>query len=368
MLMSHGWASPEGARCYARARELCLAVGDERERFPILWGFWMIHLVRSELTEWRETAAELLAIAERQRDPALLVQAHHANWGNPFLGDFASQLEHVERGLSYYDPALHSRLAPQYGGHDAGVCGHCHRAVVLFATGYPEQSGKSVAAALALADEIAHPMIRAHALMMSSLLPGFRSDWRETFRAADAAMSLSSELGMPTWIHTAAVMRGWALVALGETARGLAEIRRSLESGDLLVALPTHHAFYAEALHLVGATEEALAALHDALPLMERRGEALWKANALALKGDLLLAQGLRADAEASYRAAIETARGQSARMWELRAATRLARLWQLQGKTFEARDLLAPIHGWFTEGFDIADLKEAKALLEELV
>jgi class 3 adenylate cyclase/tetratricopeptide (TPR) repeat protein len=368
-MMAHGWGSPEGERWYARARELCLVVGDERELFPVLWGFWLIHMARAELTEWRETAAELLAIAERQRDPALLVQAHHASWGNPALGEFASQLEHVERGLSYYDPAEHSRLAPQYGGHDAGVCGHGHRAVALLATGYPERSGESCAAALALADEIAHPLSKAQALLWSSWLPAVRFDWPEALRATDAAMALLSELGMPTWISGAAVLRGWARVALGEAADGLAQIRRSLEAGGLagpgMVA--TLRAFYAEALHLAGATEEALATVDDALPLMERRGEGLWKANAMALKGDLLFARGLHADAEVWYRSGIDVARAQSAKMWEIRAATRLARLWHLQRKTTLARDLLAPIYGWFTEGFDTQDLKDAKALLDSL-
>jgi class 3 adenylate cyclase/tetratricopeptide (TPR) repeat protein len=365
-MMSQGWGSPDGARCYARARELCLAVGDERELFPILWGFWLIHQTRSELAEWRKTAAELLAIAERHRDPAMLVEAHHASWGNPCLGDFAFQLEHVERGLSLYDPAEHSRLAPQYGGHDAGVCGHCHRGVALFATGYPERAGESIAAALALADEIAHPQSRVHALVMSAWLPAFRSEWREAFRAADAAMALASELGVPTWIAMAAAIRGWALVALGEPADGLAEIRRSVESGAHAF-LATHQAFYAEALHLAGASDEALATLDDALPRMEASGQGLWRANAMALKGDLLLARGREADAEVWYRNAIERARAQSAKLWELRATTRLARLWQLHGKTTTARDLLAPLYGWFTEGLDTADLKAAKALLEEL-
>jgi class 3 adenylate cyclase/predicted ATPase len=365
-MASQGWGSPEGARCYARARELCRAVGDERELFPILWGFWMIHNQRSELSERRATAAELLAIAERHGDPAMLLQAHHANWGNPFLGDFASQLHHVERGLSHYDPAEHSRLAPQYGGHDAGVCGHCHRGIALWATGYPERSVESFAAALALADEIVHPLSKGHRLTMSSLLPVFRSDWPEAFRAADTAMARLSEFGMPTWTSMAMLMRGWALVALGEAADGLAQIRRCLKVGDL-VGLGTHHAFYAEALYLAGATDEALAALDDALPLMERTGERLWQANAMALRGDLLLARGLHADAEVWYRSAIEVARAQSAKMWELRAATRLARLWRQQGKTSEAHDLLAPLYGWFTEGFDTRDLEDAKALLKEL-
>jgi predicted ATPase len=365
-LAFQSWGSPEGARCYARARELCQAVGDDRERFPILWGFWMIHNQRSELSERRATAAELLAIAERHGDPAMLLQAHHANWGNPFLGDFAFQLEHVERGLAHYDPAEHHRLAPQYGGHDAGVCGHCHRALALWATGYPERAAESFAAALALADEIAHPLSKAHPLTMTTWLPVFRCDWPEAFRAADAALARLSEFGMPTWINMAAAMRGWALVALGEVADGLAQIRPSLHSRDL-IGLATFHAIYAEALHLAGATEEALAALDDALPLMERTGERFWTANALALKGELLVARGLQADAEACYRSAIEVAREQSAKMWELRAATRLARLWHQQRKTTLARELLVPIYGWFTEGFDTTDLKAAKVLLGEL-
>ena len=203
---------------------------------------------------------------------------------------------------------------------------------------------------------------------MGLLLPVFRRDWPEALRTADAALALSSELGLPLWIILTAVMRGWALVALGEAAQGLAQIRSSLEAGDTMgVKFATLHAFHAEALHLAGATQEALAALDEGLLLMEHRGERLWTANAMALKGDLYLARGLHADAETWYRNGLDVARAQAAKMWELRAATRLARLWHLQGKTNEARDLLAPLYGWFTEGFDTKDLKEAKALLEEL-
>ncbi len=113
IMISHGWGSPEAAQCYARARELCLTVGDERELFPILWGFWMIHGNRQELTKWRETANEMLEIAQRHRDDAMLLQAHHASWGNSFQGNFSFQLEHIEQGLAIYDQAKHSSLAPQ---------------------------------------------------------------------------------------------------------------------------------------------------------------------------------------------------------------------------------------------------------------
>jgi tetratricopeptide (TPR) repeat protein len=327
----------------------------------------IIHNARADLDGWRETGAEMLAIAERYGDPALLLQAHHAGWGNPCLGDFASQLEHTERGLAHYDPAQHSQLAGPYGGHDAGVCAHCHRAIVLFATGRPDRAAESVAAAFALADQLGQPLTRAHALATSCWLPAFRSEWSEAFRIADEGMLLSRELGMPTFTALAGVTRGWALVGLGRTEEGLAQIRDSRESGGLTAMFATLQAFHAEALFLAGATEEALRQLREALPGMERMGEQLWKANAMALEGDLMLSRGLSAEAEVGYRSALETARAQAARMWELRAATRLARLWQRQGKTKPARELLAPVHDWFTEGFDTADLKQAKALVDEL-
>ncbi len=125
----------------------------------------------------------------------------------------------------------------------------------------------------------------------------------------------------------------------------------------------------AEVLHIGGSTEEALATLYEALPMMKRNGERLWEANAHTLKGELLLAQSdaRQADAEACYLDAIDIARDQNAKMWELRAATSLARLYHSQGKTTDARDLLAPLYGWFTEGFDTTDLKDAKGLLDEL-
>jgi class 3 adenylate cyclase/predicted ATPase len=376
----HGWGSPEAEECYARARELCLAVGNDRELFTILWGFWMIHSSRGEPHVWRGIAAELLAIAERHGDPAMLVQAHHANWGNFGLGDLAFQLEHAERGLSHYDAAQHSRLAPQYGGHDAGVCGHGHRGVALWVTGYPVRARESFAAAHALSDRIGHPLSRLHASVTGLWLPLLESNWPELIRIADAVTTLASDLGTPTWLPAGAVPHGLALVALGHTAAGLAQIRRTLgvtEGGAPLdrvsvatsfpALFPTYSALYAEALLMAGATEDALSAVDAALPLMERTGERLWKANLMGLKGDLLLADGLHADAEAWYRNAIEVARAQGAKMWEVRAATRLARLWHRQGRTSEARGLLTPLYGWFTEGFETGDLKEAKALLEEL-
>jgi predicted ATPase len=371
MMYSHGWASQEAAQCYARARELCLKVGDDRELFPILFGFWMIHASRTELQEWRRTAAEMLQIARRHGDDAMLVQAHHASWGNPFQGDFLSQIGHVEQALKVYDRAEHSPLASQYGGHDAGVCGHGHKGIALWATGYPEQAAEAFFAARTLADQIAHPATLVHALGFSGWEQIFRNNWRETIRVLEEGIEIHKNSGSPQQRGRLHVMSGWARVALGDTAEGLKALRhgiaherphQSFGSGTLL-------AFNAEALRLAGLTAEALSAIDEAMPLMEERGERLWEANVHSLKGVLLLVQSStqHADAEACFRTAIDIARDQSAKMWELRAVTRLARLRRTQGKSSEARDLLAPIYGWFTEGFDTADLKEAKALLDEL-
>ncbi len=332
LLVMRGWGSPQAESCFVRARELCHRVGDEREMFRILWGFWMIYGARAETKKWHETADELLAIAQRQGDKAMLLQAHHAGWGMPFSGDFTSQLEHVEQGLAIYDPVEHSPLAPQFGGHDAGVCGLTHRGFALWATGYPDRAANAFAEARSLADGISHPASVSHVLNHTTWLHAFRKDWPETLRAAEEARAYATDVGLPTWIARTIVMRGWALVGCGDIAEGLSDIRRGMEAtrarGHTL-GIATYMTACAEALHIGGSTEEALATLDEALPMMKRNGERLWEANAHTLKGELLLAQSdaQRADAEACYLDAIDIARNQNAKMWELRAVTNLVRL-----------------------------------------
>ncbi|MEE8333217.1 MAG: hypothetical protein V3R85_05155, partial [Alphaproteobacteria bacterium] len=367
----HGWTSPEGAESFSRARELCLRVGDERELFPIMWGFWMVYGARSDRESWHRTARELLEIAQKRGDSALLVQAHHASWGSPFHGALVSQIDHAEQGLAIYDPAEHSALAAQYGGHDAGVCGHCHKGIALWAAGYPDRAKADFLAARELAIQISHPgsMLQVHGL--GGWLHAFDRNWQAVLDSQNKALALSTELGVSLWSGRLYVLRGWARVGLGQVEDGLSDIAQGQEMRTLRGGFghATSIAAQAEALVIAGATEEALSVVDEAIPQMQKDDEQLWEANANTLKGELLLAQpiGRQDDAEACFRDAIDVARAQAAKMWELRAATSLARLWQTQDRTAEARDLLAPLYDWFTEGFDTVDLKIAKALLDEL-
>ena len=340
--------------------------------FPILWGYWMIYGHRRDVGPRRALEKELLEIARTQNDERLLLQAHHAGWGSPYQGAFLSQLEHVEQGLALYDKEKDVPLAAQYGGHDAGVCGLVHKGVILFALGYPDQALDAHQGALSLANQISHAPSTGLALSNFAWFHAFRSEWMEVLRYSNEAIALSETIGAPVWGPTSIVVQSWARVALGQLEEGLTQIREARETLDAGVGSTSKGslmALNAEALYMAGSMDEALAIVEEAFPVMVEGGERLWEANAYTLKGDLLLAHSPTrpSDAEACYQQGLEVARAQSAKSWELRAASRLARLWHSQDNTTEARELLDPIYGWFTEGFDTADLMEAKALLHEL-
>ena len=371
-LADQGWGSSQAEACYARARDLCRGAGDDRELFPILWGYWMIYGHRRDVGPRRALEKELLEIARTQNDERLLLQAHHAGWGSPYQGAFLSQLEHVEQGLALYDKEKDVPLAAQYGGHDAGVCGLVHKGVILFALGYPDQALDAHQGALSLANQISHAPSTGLALSNFAWFHAFRSEWMEVLRYSNEAIALSETIGAPVWGPTSIVVQGWARVALGHLEEGLAQIREARETLDAGVGSTSKGslmALNAEALYMAGSINEALAIVEEAFPVMVEGGERLWEANAYTLKGDLLLAHSPPRpfDAEACYQQGLEVARAQSAKSWELRAASRLARLWHSQDNTTEARELLDPIYGWFTEGFDTADLIEARALLEQI-
>ncbi len=185
-------------------------------------------------------------------------------------------------------------------------------------------------------------------------------------------MEIAKERGFPLWIGQAGVLRGWALVEQGGGAEAIAELRKSFDAyraTGAALAMPYWLALLASAHGRLGQAQEGLVAIAEALTLVDRTGERFCEAELYRLKGQLTLQcdAANEAEAEACFHRAIEIARAQKARSWELRAATSLARLWREQGKPEDARDLLAPIYDWFTEGFDTPDLIDAKALLDEL-
>jgi predicted ATPase len=358
---------------YTRAQELCQQVGEPRQLFPVLWGLWRLSNYREELQRAGELGQQLLALAHQLQDPALLLEAHHALWPTLFyLGELAAARGHLEQGMALYDPQQHRSHAFLYGGHDPGECCQAYMAWTLWALGYPGQALQASDKGLTLAGELAHPASLAGALNAAALLHQFRRERQAVQEAAEAFMALATEQGNALVLARGMILYGWALFAQGQGTEGMVQIREGLTAlqatgGD--VRRPLFLALLAEAYGGIGQIEEGLNVLAEALAAVEKTGGRFCEAELYRLKGELLrtLSAEHHTEAETCLRQALDIARRQQAKSWELRAATSLSRLWQQQGKRNTARRLLEPIYGWFTEGFDTADLQEAKALLEEL-
>jgi predicted ATPase len=255
---------------------------------------------------------------------------------------------------------------------DPGVGCRIHAALLLWLLGYPEQALARLHEALALAHELPHPYSLAHARCWAAYVYQFRWDVPAVHEQAEAAVALSIEQGFPFWAAAGTILRGWALAMQGQGEAGMAQVCQGIAAyrateAPLLVAY--YCTLLAEVSAHLGHPEDGLQALVEAHTLMEQQEERYWEAEVCRLRGVLLLRQpgASQAEAEACFQQALDVARRQEAKSLELRAAMSLARLWQQQCKRAAAYELLAPIYGWFTEGFDTADLKDAKALLAEL-
>jgi predicted ATPase len=238
--------------------------------------------------------------------------------------------------------------------------------------GYPDQALARVHEALALAHELSHAYSLAFARYWVAYVSQFCRDVQAVHEQAAACVTLSTEQGFPYWVTFGTIMRGWALAMQGQGEEGLAQVRQGIAAQRATGAalwVPYSYTLLAEVSVHLGRTEEGLQALAEAHTMVEQYEDRWWEAEIYRLRGVLLLRQPgtPQAEAEAWLRRALDVACHQQAKSLELRATMSLARLWQQQGKRAEAYELLAPIYGWFTEGFDTADLQEAKALLEEL-
>jgi predicted ATPase len=291
-----------------------------------------------------------------------------------FGGELAAARPHLEQGLRLYEPQRHRTHAALYSGHDPGVCCRIHAALALWLLGYPDQAVASSQAALVLSQQLAHPLSLVIALIWAATVRHLRREAPLTRAHAEAAMTIATEQGFPLQLAQAMSLRGWVLAACGQGEEGITEIQQGLaayRATGVTRDLPYYLALLVEASIRAGRTAAGLEALAEALATLAKSGGYWWEAELHRLKGELLLAQeGTKSEwgeAEASFNQALAVARHQQARSLELRAAMSLSQLWQRRGKRDEARQLLAESYGWFTEGFDTADLQEAKALLEEL-
>jgi predicted ATPase len=287
------------------------------------------------------------------------------------LGAAAEALTHYTQGIALYDSQQH-RAATFLYGENAGVMCHSFAARVLWYLGYPDQGLARSHEAVTLARQIAHPFSLAYALGGAALFHQLRREERFTQERAEAAISLSKDQGFPSVMVVTSFQHGWVLAQQGQAKEGIEQINQGLiaiRATGAAAYQPYFLALLAEAHGIIGEPEAGLTALTEALTFAETTGERWYAPELYRLKGELLLqlSSDNQAEAENCFHHALEIARTQQAKSFELRTATSQARLWQQQGKHQEAHDLLAPVYNWFTEGFATADLKDAKALLDEL-
>jgi predicted ATPase len=257
-------------------------------------------------------------------------------------------------------------------GFEPGVVCRGFSAWTLWVLGYPEQALARLYDALVLAHGLSHPYSLAYARWVVAMASQLRRDVPAVYEHAEATVGLATVQGFPQWATLGTSLRGWALAMQGQGEEGMAQVRQGItvyRATGAALFVPYLSTLRAAICDHLGHTADGLQALAEASILVEQQEERWWEAEVHRLRGVLLLRQTgtPQAEAETWLRQALDVARRQGAKSLELRAAMSLSRLWQQQGKQAEARELLAPIYRWFTEGFDTADLQEAKALLAEL-
>jgi class 3 adenylate cyclase/tetratricopeptide (TPR) repeat protein len=351
---------------YMRAFDLAERSGSPQQRFDALYGVWQSTNMSGGSAAASPLSEKLLNMTEQERDDGLRLQAHHSAWATwAFAGDPAKTRGHTDAGRLLYDPEKHASHRFVYGGHDPGACARLLGAHAEWLLGYPEKALASIADSLSLAERIAHPFTLSIALTFSAVLHINRREPERALSVVEAVEALAAEQRLSLTLEPG-VLRGAALVGQGAVEEAIAHIREGVTKSTRL-GRPYGLAFLAEGLALHGDRAAALAALREGLEIARTTGEHGWDAEPHRLAGTVLLAENKLNKGEASLQQAIRIAQTQQAKSLELRAARDLARLWGEQGRRTEARDLIAPVSGWFTEGFDTADLKEAKALLDQL-
>jgi len=365
-----GQAATETGHAYARARQLWEQLGSPSEFLGVPYGQSRYHVARGEFDPALCLAEDLLRLSRQRNDTAGLVLAHLSAGGNlMFPGRFALSRPHLEQVLALYDPISHSSLVDQIAVHPQ-VASRAFLGIVLSCLGFADQALARSNAAIAEARSLAHPHSLTLSLAYGSRLLSLGGDNAVLDKWADELVVVTTEQGFHVWRAQGTIFRGWVKVRKGDVTEGMSLLRSGWTAFRRTGAetwVPYFLALLARACDITGQVEEGSTLLDDALQTVETTGERWLAAELNRHKGGLLLRQGHTEAAEELYGKALSIAREQEAKLWELRAAASLARLRRDQGRRTEARELLAPIYGWFTEGFGTPDLKEAKALLDEL-
>ena len=363
---------PDWQGAVTRARELCAQTGQVSELSLVLGEQATLHYVRGEYQEARELGEEVLSLAEESGDPLLVALGH---WRLGFvrfgLGQFAASRVELGHVLTFYRPQIHHQAFVLLHGVDAGLSAMTYDACCLWCLGYPEQALRLSQEALVLAHQFGHAFSLADVLSYGgAVLDKMRRDARSMREHAEELVRVSEGMGGATFVVSGACHLGDALAQLGQVQEGIAQLEEGLaqrQSRGSYCTISGMVGSLAEAHALAGHPEQGMLTLDEAFAFVEKSGERHWEAELHRLRAELLLAQGQEAEAETSLHKAIDVARRQQAKSWELRATVVLSRLWQRQGKRAQAQELLEEIYNWFTEGFETADLIEARTLLERL-
>jgi DNA-binding winged helix-turn-helix (wHTH) protein/predicted ATPase len=364
-----GFSAAETGDAYAHARELWEQLGSPSDFIQVPYGQSLYHAVRGELDLAQRLDEDLLRLSRKRNDTAGLVMAHWSSGRDlMFVGRFASSRSHLEQALALYDPIAHESLVERAGFHFQVVL-RAYLGIVLFCLGFPDQALECSGAAIAEARRLPHPPSLLTSLTFGCRLLSLVGDDTALEELADEVNAVTVQQGLPFWRAIGTVYQGWVKAKNGYVTEAVSLLHggsSAYRATGAEIWMPHHLALLARAHETAGQVEEAVTLLDEALQIVQRTGERWFAAELYRHKGELMLRQEHSAGAEELYRKALTIAAEQEAKLWELRAAASLAQLRREQGRNAEARDVLAPIYGWFTEGFNTADLNEAKALLDD--
>jgi class 3 adenylate cyclase/tetratricopeptide (TPR) repeat protein len=373
LMSTKGLGSPEVGANYRQALELCRQLGERPELFAVLRGLWEFHELRGELMIACGLGEELFRLAQAADDRALRLVTHDVLGDTLYwCGDFIRALEHLEQGIALYRPAEDRDLAHQHAGYDPCVACLIFSAYALWYLGYPDRAARRIDEGLALARDLSQTISESFAIQFGAVIHHLRREVSLAKQAAESNVSLSAEQANVFILGCSMVEEGWAIAHEGDHARGVARIIEGMEvcrgSGATL-EFPHCWAALADACRAGGRIDEGLEAVSAGLAQARDTAALFNEAELLRLQGELLL---LRpdpplGDVERCFRQALEIAQRQTAKSLELRAAISLGRLLMRKGKRAEAYQQVSAVYGWFTEGFDTDDLKDARNLLTTL-
>jgi predicted ATPase len=375
LIATQGPASNKAMPTFARARELCERLGDPPEYLQVMFWLATASVIRGELPVADEMVAALLQLAEARGDrPALLNAMRGQGMIRLFMGRLTGAHEVIERAFEAFEASSgQDRLAARAAGQDAGVADLALMSWGLWLLGHADTALARIDAAIQRADAISHPHSQAYACYYASILHAFRGEFLTARGYAERCLTLSEEHGFRQWRGLTRAVRGICATLLDPSFSALEEIRTAMDEyrgAGYQLGITALYVLLSPALLFSHECEAALVPIEQGLATTTRNSERFFEAELYRLKARVLLVRGApdaKTEAQSLLDQALTTARSQHAKALELRAAMDLAALWIDQGRREEALDLLAPIYAWFTEGFDTQDLKQAKALLDQL-